>query len=254
VPVRIHQLLAIMGGVNAETDTAFGRLAAVVGKPELFKGMLKESRPASDSADPNQPKRRVTPPQSKKVACTAAQVLDDASKLYSAKWDVALTLDTAQGAAKAPVVVDGVTVLEDVPVRHLVYLEGELTRLHALVQEIPVLDGVQDWTNQNTEPGQWRTVHPEEGDLKEKVYFNWHRQNGTATIQEQVDVITRDEIVEYNTTVRYSGAMEAKRKAELLDRLSKLRTAVKMAREEANSATVTQMAEGARVFEWLLRP
>jgi hypothetical protein len=254
MPVRIHQLLAIIAGVNAQTDTALAQVAQVVGKPELFKGMKKESRPASDSADPNQPKRRVTPPQSKKVACTAAQVLDDVQKLYTAKWDVALTLDTAQGTAKAPVVVDGVTVLEDVPVRHLVYLEGELTKLHALVQEIPVLDGVQDWTNENTEPGQWRAERPEEGDLKDKVYFNWHRQNGTPTIQEQVDVMTRDEIVEYNTTVRYSGAMEAKRKAELLDRLSKLRVAVKMAREEANSATVTEKHEGAPLFKWLLRP
>ncbi|HEY1705534.1 MAG TPA: hypothetical protein VGG75_38095 [Trebonia sp.] len=254
MPVRIHQLLAIISGVNTETDTALARVSQVVAKPELFSGMEKESVAASDSVDPNHQRRRVTPDVKKKVAYTAVQVLDDVKTLLTAKWDTALTLDTAQGAAKADVVVGPHTVMHDVPVRHLVYLEGELTKLHAIVQALPVLNGVQDWTNENTEPGQWRSVRPQEGDLKDKVMFNWHRGNGTPTIQEQVDVMTRDEIVEYNTTVSFSGALEAKRKAELLDRLSALRTAVKMAREEANSATVTERNEGAEIFSWLLRP
>lgn len=252
--VRIHQLLAIIGGLNTETDGTLARLGQVAGTPDLFSGMEKTSRAASDSADPRAPQRKVTPPQVKKVRYTAEQVLSDAHKLFTRKWDTALTLDTAQGAARADVIVGDDTVLRDVPVRHLVYLEGELTKLQGIVASLPVLDGVQDWTDENTEPGQHRSRTPREGELKEKVYFNWHRENGTPTIQEQVDVLTRDETVEYNSTVNFSGALPPKRKAQLLDRLSELRTAVKMAREEANSAQVAQLTEGDDIFEWLLRP
>src|SRR5271168_5646825 len=109
MPVRIHQLLAIINSVNVETDSAFGQLGQVVGSPELFKGMKKTSRAAGESTDPNAPKRRVTPEKVTKVRYTAAQVLDDTQKLFTAKWDTALTLDTAQATAIASVVVDGAT-------------------------------------------------------------------------------------------------------------------------------------------------
>lgn len=251
--VRIHQLLAVIGGLNAEVTGVMTRLQHVATQEDLFKGLEKKSRPASDQADPKAPKRRVTPDKVTKVRVTADQVLADARKLMTRKWDTALTLDAAQAAARADVVVGEVTVLHDVPVRHLVYLEGELTTLTALVAALPELDGVQEWDNATTEPGQWRSA-PREGDLKEKAYFNWHRENGTDKIQEQVDVMTRDEVVELNTTVNFSGALPAKRKAQLLERLSELRTAVKMAREEANSATVTQLHEGEDVFSYLLAP
>jgi hypothetical protein len=254
--VRIHQLLAVIGGAKAEADAALTRLTAVAHNENLMDGMEKTSRLASEDAgqDSSRPRRRATPPQVKKVAYTAAQVLDSAEKLLTPQWDLALTLDAAQGAAAADVTLpDGEVLLHAVPVRHLVYLEGELGRLTALVAGIPVQDGTQEWTTENAPPGQWKS-RPQEGDRKEKVPFNWHRGNGTDKFQEQVDVMTRDEVAEYTSTVNYTGRLPADRKAQLLDRLSALRTAVKMAREEANSAQAVQLKEGADVFAWLLRP
>jgi hypothetical protein len=248
--VRIHQLLAVISGIKAETDAALTRLAQVGHSEALLTGLEKTYRLAQETEDKS---RKPLPPEQKKVRYTAAQVLDDAEKIFTRQWDLALTLDTAQGAAKASLVIDGKVLLADVPVRHLVYLEGEITRVMALVSGIPVQDGAQTWTTENAEPGQYRSVLPEQPKTK-KVYFNWHRGNGTPTIQEQVDVMTRDEVDQYVTTVNYSGALPAERKALLLDRLSLLRTAVKMAREEANSAAVTQLHEGRKIFEWVLRP
>ncbi len=252
--VRIHQLLAVISGLNTETDAAGARLGQVAGTPDLFSGMEKTSRAASESADPKAPRRRVTPPKITKVRCTAVQVLSDAQKLLSRKWDTALTLDTAQGAAKADVTVDGVTVMADVPVRHLVYLEGELAKLQQIVAALPVLDGVQDWTDENTPPGQWRTRAPREGELKEKIPGRFVLYEATKEHPAQVQRLDTDEVVEYTSTVNYSGALPAPRKSALLERLSDLRTAVKMAREEANSAVVTSRSEGAEIFTWLLRP
>jgi hypothetical protein len=252
--VRIHQLLAVIGGVKAETDAAVTRLTQAAHSETLMTGLVKTSRLTDpDGEEKNRQRRRATPPQVTKVRYTAGQALADAEKVLTQGWDLALTLDTAQGAAKADVTVDGEVLLHDVPVRHLVYLEGEIGKLLTLVAGIPVLDGAQTWTTENVEPGQWKSAE-KEGDRKEKVPFNWHRGNGTDKFQEIVDVMTRDEVVEYTTTVNYSGALPAERKAQLTDRLSQLRTAVKMAREEANSAQVTQLNEGAAIFEWLRRP
>lgn len=253
--VRIHQLLAIIGGLNADAEASLARLTHILGEKNLFSGMEKKSRLADEPDKDNKgPRRKVTPDQVTRVRYTAVQAMDDAAKLLTGKWDTALTLDTAQGAAKADVVVDGEVVLTGVPVRHLVYLEGELTKLENLVEKLPELDAVQDWTDENVEPGQWRSKVPREDDLKAKVMFNWHKGNGTPTIQEQVEIMTRDEVVEYNTTVNYSGALPRQRKALLLERMRNLRIAVKMAREEANSATVTPLHEGADLFGWITAP
>lgn len=250
MPVLIHQLLAVIGSVKAETDATLARLTPAAHNEDRMKGMEKTSRLAKETEDKT---RRPTPPQVKKVQYTAVQALSDARRALVRQWDLALTLDTAQGAATADVTIDGAVLLSGAPVRHLVYLEGELTRLHALVAGLPVLDGALDWSTENAPPGQHRS-QALEGIRTEKTPYNWHRENGTATIKEDVDVLTRDEVSEYTITVNYSGALPAERKAQLLDRLSQLRIAVKMAREEANSASVVPLQEGQDVFDWLLAP
>lgn len=248
--VRIHQLLAVVSGLKSDTDAALARLSQVAHNDDLLDGMEKTYRLAAETEDRA---KRPTPAQHKKVRYTAVQALADAERLLARQWDTVLTLDAAQATAVADVKVGDVTLMPAVPVRHLVYLEGELSRLQALVAGIPVLDGARDWTDQNVEPGQYKTDARETAKT-EKVPYNWHRGNGTANFQEQVDVRTRDEVVEWVTTVDYSGRLPAERKAQLLDRIAELRTAVKLAREEANSATAAPRTEGADIFNWLLAP
>ena len=50
--------------------------------------------------------------------------------------------------------------------------------------------------------------------------------------------------VGYWTTVKFSGALPARRVNELLDRIERLQQAVKFAREEANAAEVADQRAG----------
>jgi hypothetical protein len=67
----------------------------------------------------------------------------------------------------------------------------------------------------------------------------------------QVEVYHEDVAVGYWTTVKFSGALAAKRVNDILDRVSKLQTAVKFAREEANNTDVVDQPVGAAVFGYL---
>jgi hypothetical protein len=252
--VRIHQLLAIIGGLNTETDASLAKILHVASKPDLFTGKREVSTLVDTPSDPGARPRLKTPDQAARVRVTAASLLEDTQKLLTAKWDTALTLDTAQADAEADVVIGDVTVLRSIPVRHLVYLEGELTRLAGVVAALPELDGVRDWTTENAEPGQYRSAHPVAGTRSAKVMFNWGKGNGTANFKEDVEIMTRDEVVETTSTVNFSGALPAERKALLLERLFTLKTAVRMSREEANSAQVDQMHEGSALFGYLFAP
>jgi hypothetical protein len=57
--------------------------------------------------------------------------------------------------------------------------------------------------------------------------------------------------VGYWRTLKYSGALPAKRVNELLERVEKLQAAVQFAREEANNTEADEKKVGKAVFEFL---
>jgi hypothetical protein len=59
--------------------------------------------------------------------------------------------------------------------------------------------------------------------------------------------------VGYWRTVKFSGALPAKRVSELLDRVERLQQAVKYAREEANNTEAVDQKAGEKVFQFLFR-
>jgi hypothetical protein len=79
----------------------------------------------------------------------------------------------------------------------------------------------------------------------------WEPPDASYTQQAQVDVWQEDVSVGDWFTIRYSGAVPATRKRELLDRCDQLLRGIALARGEANSITVTDRA-GKPVLDWLL--
>jgi len=243
---RISQLIAIVGGVTAEADARLAELKALAANEALLTGRQETYRPLAENG-------LQLPSKSQRVRLTEDSVLEAVQVILTRKWDTGRTLDAANAGASADVRVGDVLLLADVPVGHLLYLERELGVLHGIVEGMPTLDQTKDWTSEGTEPGLHRAA-PVETASTDKLPYNWGRGNGTANFQEIVDVLTRDEVVGFWTKTTFSGALHPRRKAVILARVSDLRNAVKMAREEANAAHVDDLHEGKAIFEWLLRP
>ena len=70
----------------------------------------------------------------------------------------------------------------------------------------------------------------------------------------QTQLITEDVIAGQWTTVKYSGAIPAPRKKQLLGRIEKLSNAVKFAREQANAAEAPEQKLAREVFDHLFAP
>jgi hypothetical protein len=64
-----------------------------------------------------------------------------------------------------------------------------------------------------------------------------------------VETYTEDVVVGYWTTVKFSGAVPAREKNEILQRVRKLQEAVKSAREEANALAVGVKKVGAPLLQ-----
>ena len=84
-----------------------------------------------------------------------------------------------------------------------------------------------------------------------KIPRNHVKAEATEHHPAQVEVYYEDVAVGYWRTVKFSGALPARRVNELLERVERLQQAVKFAREEANNLEVEDQKVGEKVFQYL---
>ena len=179
----------------------------------------------------------------------AEDILRDTAASLTRLFDVTATKDHANCTARADVVVDGRPLLTDVPVTYLLFLEKQLTDLHTFVKKLPTLDPADTW--EFDENVGFYATDPVETVRTKKVPRVLVKAAATEKHPAQTEVYYEDVPVGYWRTVKFSGALPATRVVELLGRIERLQQAVKVAREEANNAEVTQEKLGDRVFAYL---
>jgi hypothetical protein len=239
------QLLAVVGTEVEDAKQKMAQLAHVVSQEGLFDGLDQNYQKRFDDGADLAPKR-------KRLRVTATEVTALMQQVLTRHFDLALTLDTANAAAKADIVAGGVTLARDVPVGHLLWLARELDRVKLLLAALPVLDSKYDWEDGEV-PGTWRS-NAVKTDLRDKIPGRFVLYEATKEHAAQVQRLDTDQVIGAWTTVNISGALPQARKDELLARADVLSAAVKMAREGANTAEAPDQHEGEAMLQWLLRP
>ncbi|GAB3157168.1 hypothetical protein GCM10027290_57140 [Micromonospora sonneratiae] len=239
---KLNQIIAVEKGVKSKSFADLTDAHHAIQKAPLLSGISRTYQPKDEEGEQ-------LPPESTRVQVKAEEVLRDVGQTLTRLFDVTATKDWANCVARANVVVDGRTLIEDVPVSYLLFLEKQLVDLHTFVKKLPVLDAAESWT-QDQSTDSWRT-EPVRTIRTKKVPRNHVKAEATEKHPAQVEVYYEDVAVGYWTTVKFSGALPAKRVNEVLDRVVKLQHAVKFAREEANGTEVTDRQVGAVVFGYL---
>lgn len=239
---KLNQIIAVEKGVKSRSFQELTEAHHAVQKPALLSGISRTYQPKDEEGEQ-------LPPESTKVQVKAEDMLRQTAATLTRLFDVTATKDWANRTAQADVVVDGHPLLRDVPVSYLLFLEKQLVDLHTFVKKLPVLDAADTWT---LDPSAdcWRTESVRTIRTK-KVPRNHVKAEATEKHPAQVEVYYEDVPVGYWTTVRFSGALPAKRVNDLLERIEKLQNAVKFAREEANGTEVTDQRIGDAVFGYL---
>nr|WP_218006281.1 hypothetical protein [Nocardia takedensis] len=137
------------------------------------------------------------------------------------------------------------------PVSYLLFLEKQLNELHGFVKKLPVLDAAEAWSFDDSSDT-WRTDAVRTLRTK-KVPRNHVKAEATEKHPAQVEVYYEDIAIGHWTTVKFSGALPARRVNELAERIEKLAQAVKFAREEANGTEITDRKAGEVIFGYLFR-
>jgi hypothetical protein len=189
------------------------------------------------------------PPESTRVQVKAEEVIRETSRILTKLFDVTATKDWANCTARADVVVDGRTILAEVPVTYLLFLEKQLVDLHTFIRKLPVLDAAESWSYDSS--ADCFATEPVQTLRTRKVPRNHVKAEATEKHPAQVEVYHEDVTVGYWRTVKFSGALPASRVNELIDRVEKLQAAVKFAREDANGTEVEDRKVGERVLGYL---
>jgi hypothetical protein len=239
---RLNQIIAVEKGVKSRSFQELTDAHHALQKPTLLAGISRTYRPKDEEGEE-------LPPESTKVQVKSEEIIRHTVTILTRLFDVTATKDWTNCVAKADVVVDGQPLLRDVPVAYLLFLEKQLVDLHTFVRKLPVLDAAESWVY-DASADAWAT-EPAQTTRTKKIPRNHVKAEATEKHPAQVEVYYEDVIVGYWKTVKFSGALPAKRVNELLERVEKLQQAVKFAREEANGVDVVEQELGEKVFRYV---
>lgn len=239
---KLNQVIAVEKSVKSKAHADLTEAHQQLQKPALLAGISRTYRPKDDDGER-------LPPESTRVQVRSPDVIRKTAEVLTQLFDVVATKDWANCEARADVVVDGDVLLEKAPVTYLLFLEKQLVDLHTFVKKLPVLDPSESWV-EDASQNCYATEAVETMRTK-KVPRNHVKAEATEKHPAQVEVYYEDIAVGYWRTVKFSGAMPARRVAALLDRVEKLQRAVKFAREEANAIEVKNQKVGDALFAFL---
>lgn len=181
----------------------------------------------------------------KELVDTVDSKLDHVWTALREAIDVSLTKENSNTnpKARADVIIDGKTVLKDIPTTGLLALEKRLSALKDLYQSIPTLDPAFAWVPDASAaiPGSMKTKHAQESQKTEKVPGFQVMYEATDKHPAQVREYTMDKNVAKVEIERQSGMVSPATKAQWLGRITALATAVKEARQRANMADVVEL-------------
>lgn len=239
---RLNQIVAVASGKKTRVDKGLTEVYHRLQKADQFTGLKRTYTPDDEQGE-------ALPPETKAVQYTVEQAVEEARTLMTELFDVIATQETGNTKAKADVVVGDTVIVKDAPVSYLLFLEKQLQNIGNFVSKLPVLDTADEWKYDAAKDVY--VTDPISQNRTKKVARNHVKYEATEQHPAQVEMYFEDVKVGVWNTVKFSGAMPAKDRKEMLERVRLLSEAVKLAREEANNTQVDNVMVGKQVFDYL---
>lgn len=251
MPTYLHQIIAVQRGADAEAKRRLEELRRVLGiggDQDPITGLTRTHEPISVDEIKLPDERRL-------VQFTVPWLLGSITGPMTRQFDLDFTREYANCAARASVIIDGETILEDVPTGFLLFLENQLQSLiTGVIDKIPVLDPAEEWHDASTDPS-----------LPHGVYASTPRQRHSTGRRRQVQKLAPatkehpEQVLPYEsdvvtgtwTHVKFSGQLPATVVQDLRERATRAMLAVRYAREQANRLEVTDRTAGREILGYV---
>lgn len=237
---KLCEIIAVVSGKKGEVEKAVTDHYHKFQKEELFDGLSRSYRPRKEDGE-------VLPAESKQPQLRATDLITDACKKWRELFDLTLTLDAGNCVAKGDIIVKDKLILSQVPVTTLLFLEKQLANVHAFVSKLPTPSASENWKHDSQQDmlasdvrGTVRTKKTQ----KPLVLFP-----ATPEHPAQTQLITEDEVAGDWSQILFTTRIPSSKKNEMLERVTELQDAVKIARERANGVEVDKHKMGEAVLK-----
>jgi len=239
---RQNQIIAIEKGARGEAEGTITRAYHVLQKTVLLTGIARSYTPKDEDGDQ-------LPPESTLVQVRASDEINKVTEKLSRMFDVVATREKTNTVAKASVVVDGDTLISEVPANVLLFLEKQLVDIVTFIRKLPTLDPAETWHYDSA--SDCYVTEPTQTTRTKKIPKNHVLAAATDKHPAQVQMYHEDVVAGTWTTRKFSGALEVRVVSDMLARVQKLQAAVKMAREEANTCEAVDLKIGDKVLGYV---
>lgn len=239
---KLNQIIAVVNGKKTKTAKAVTEVYHQLQKSTLFEGISRTYKPSTEEGE-------TFPPESKIVQYKVKDAVTAVRQALTELWDVTATQDWANCKAVADVKIGNTVVLAKVPVPHLLFLEKQLNDLQSFVSKLPTLDSSEEWSFSEQQDSYTSKVT--QTNKTKKVMRNHEKAPATDKHPAQVETYSEDVKIGVWDTLKFSGAIPAKKKNEMLERIASFQEAVKFAREEANNTEVDLQAVAQPILDYV---
>ncbi len=180
----------------------------------------------------------------------ADDLIRQARDKWAELWNLVRTQLTVNQSAKADIVVDGKSVLANVPVTTLLFLDKQVNDLETFVSKLPKPDPAEEWAH---DPNSRLLCGKANESLRTSTEPTVIVKYPTTTEHPaQTELFTKDVPVVTGTQILYSGRIATDRKNSILARVRKLQDAIKVAKEQANLFGVERQKAAEVLFGYVI--
>jgi hypothetical protein len=233
--MKLHEAIALRKGEVGRNKARLTEVYKALQKAVVYGGFVKSYEPCEQDGEQ-------LPSETKRVQRTVAKDLGAVQTSLLTLWDTVASVEYGNCTAKGDIEIDGQTVMKDVPVTTLLFLETQLNDLRTTLEAIPTLSPDYAWSLDEND-GLFKTdvvkTHRNVKHTRPIVLYD-----ATPEHPAQTQLIEEPKLAGYWNAVQHSGACPAVRKVVLTSRVEKMLDAVKSARARANGslAPVINMA------------
>jgi hypothetical protein len=244
---KLHELLAVEADLSNTAKAMLEEAATTFQKkPDHFLGQVRSVK----FMDATREQENVV--EEKAMVTTVDDKLTYALGRNAKYWDAMLQKEAANSEAKADLVIDGETVMKDLPATFLLGMETRLRNVQQVLLTIPTLDPSIKWSEDQSAGDAVFKSDVQVGFKTEKVMKSKTLYDATKEHPAQIGTWNEDVPVARVETIKTSGMWTPRRKADVLARLDTLIRAVKKARQRANAVDVTDLHVGKKLIDYLL--
>lgn len=240
---KLNQINALVTARKGDAEKQVTELYKLIQKEALFSGRERTYRPLDEVNG------QKLPPESQRVQHRVDDLIRQARDKWTELWNLVYTQDGGNQQARADIVVDGKTVLSNVPVTTLLFLDKQVNDLETFVSRLPTPDPAEEWSHDpNTGLLRSRATESVRTSKEPTVIVKYE---ATKEHPAQTELFTKDVPVGTWTQILYSGSLPVDRKNAILARIRKLQDAIKLAKEQANTLEVVRNKAGEPLLEFV---